>query len=110
MTSQLAADLTAIRAVLSGPGKWTQLTAARNSAGGPVNIFSKSAVSFCLDGVIQNNVPFLDNRRRACRAILTTVCGRDFILWQDTSGRTFAEVLALLDKTIAAAEASDADR
>jgi hypothetical protein len=52
MTKKISETLTAARAIIADPAKWTQGTHARDASGNPVRIDSKSATCFCADGAL----------------------------------------------------------
>ena len=52
MTRKISETLTAARAIIADPAKWTQQTHARDASVEAVRIDSKSAICFCLDGAL----------------------------------------------------------
>lgn len=95
--------LIAMREILSPDGAWTQGACGRDKLGNPSVRVSAAASrciagasllaashDYCVSGRVLN---FLSQRSPAKPNSIVT--------WQDTEGRTQAEVLALLDKCIA---------
>lgn len=52
MTKKISETLTAARAIIADPAKWTQGTHARDASGEPVQINDSRAVCFCADGAL----------------------------------------------------------
>lgn len=91
--SELTEDLKAVRELLTLPEKWCQGYLEKEN-------------SFCLLGALIQ-VTAGDTSRRVCaKAFLQTKlpvdgrAGHSIINWNDAEGRTHAEVLEMLDKTI----------
>lgn len=104
------------RALISPPGAWCQAAFARGKSGRAVRPDSPNAVSFCLLGAFRRvqgfGLPMEGAARRLLRAQIPADQQReegDLGLWNDAPGRTQAEVLALFDLAIAAAEREAAD-
>lgn len=93
--------LRAARELIARPGTWTQGYYARNARGQNVQVTSKNAVCWCLVGAVERvgggdlEIEML--------ALAIDDSPPD---WQDEPCRTHAEVLDVLDKTIALAEAA----
>lgn len=76
--------------------RWTQGEDARNAFGNPVPFGHPDACCWCLSGAIRALwLSGLDAGRWFCFA--DRFAG-DFISWNDAPGRTFAEVVAALEK------------
>lgn len=96
--------LRAMRALLSDESKWTQHAAAKSVTGDQAMPDGNSAVRWCLEGASVRcggdvNGPWTDI---LCSAAPS--CDRDDVAWwNDTPGRTFAEVADALDRSIALA-------
>lgn len=104
--TQLLDDLKAVRELLAVPERWTQNTHARGVKGAPVSPVGGMAVCWCIDGAalrVAGNQHSLRYREmdEAIGSACETVC---YAFWNDRPHRTHADVLALLDKAIAAAE------
>ena len=86
-----------IRELLSGPEKWTQKALARGASGELEDLYSQSAVQWCLMGAMARCYPgSADEIRKKVRVRLF---GRQYGLisrWNDAPGRTFEEVRALV--------------
>lgn len=104
--------LKAARALIAKPNGWTQRQSARNSAGITCSVDAKDATCFCLLGSV----------RRAAIDLGSTVAthaqavdllydlspnGPQLVRWNDTPGRTQAEVVDLLDVVIAKATTAE---
>lgn len=95
----IEAHLRAMRAVLSGPEKWTQRKAARDAYGRPCPISAPEAACWCLFGASWRVVD--EGRPVGWYEPLVTVVGTEhFSNWNDRKGRTFAEVADALDRAI----------
>lgn len=85
-----------LKNLLVSPEAWTQHTSARDKAGAPVRSASIEACSWCLIGTLQK--------------VTTTVIRHDdpyklfglknLTEWNDMPGRTYQEVIDLLDSRI----------
>ena len=98
--------LRSARALIDTPEKWTRGTNARNASGRSVPFDSPSAVCFCAYGAVL----------RASGGEIVLACQRlwealpagwpdIFPLYNDYPDTTYADVLALFDRAIAAEEA-----
>ena len=108
MAKETKAILVRARELLSDPKSWTQDVMARSVRGTPVVTHSKRARSFCVEGAIERAGLKTTRkvRERARRIVYEKIASSTFVnitLWNDAPQRTHAEVLALLDKAIAAA-------
>lgn len=110
--SQLLDDLKAVRELLSVPERWTKGEHARTNTGCPVPINSRRAKCWCLEGATARAVKS-DERFNNTWGCLLDMFRQDhpdakiiggIIEWNDADDRTHADVLALLDKAIAAEE------
>lgn len=102
---QTLQDLTAVRALLESPEKWTQGVFARDTDSLSVEPDSASAVSWCLIGAIRQVAHNLDDRapreQAMKRAVSPFVAANiPIVEWNDKDGRTHAEVIGLLDAAI----------
>jgi hypothetical protein len=87
-------------------GGWTRGTFARNARGVPVQAQDKRAVRFCPSGACWR----VGGAWRLIRLIEAEIGPRATLnIWNDRPERTKAEVLALIDKTIAAEKSRRAD-
>ncbi len=79
---------------------WTQGVLARNAKGGWVEPYDEDAVCWCAVGALlaDGDVELQGDDRQ--------VDGIYIIVWNDTPGRTQADVIAFYDRRIAAAEAA----
>lgn len=108
--TQLLDDLRAARALISTPEKWTKGIGARDVNGSCVTSDSKSAHSFCLDGACFRTtrgvaqVARYETLSAAIQAQLSGVQGRTFWCWNDMSTTQHEDVLAVIDRAIAAEE------
>lgn len=94
------------RELLTPEGAWTQNEYAKTRTGRPCSVTSPRAVCWCLDGALwhETTAEGWDQAREAVIAVLDSP--PSFILvWNDDPDRTQAEVLALLDRAIAARQA-----
>lgn len=99
------AGLKAMRELLSDPARWTKGTEARNAKGRPVRPWWKSATCWCLLGA-----PHAGARRcyrnavQEEMALRSALGGKKAISgFNDDPTTTHADILALLDREIAAA-------
>jgi hypothetical protein len=97
--SQLKHDLRAVRALFSGPSKWTKNTYARDEWGGRSRVRDECSVSWCLTGAV---VKVSDVPSPCLYEIFRYIPGRfaSVASWQDRPERTFEDVLQLLDRVI----------
>jgi hypothetical protein len=93
------------RKLIEKPEHWTQGANARKANGLLCSVDATDAVCFCLNGAIHRRMRLGDYSScgSACGA-LCRVAGGSFIEFNDAPGRAHAEVLDLLDRTIAAEE------
>lgn len=92
-------DLRAVRALFSGPDKWTKGAYARDSHGTTVDPQSKHAVQWCLSGALWKESSGFD-AGTSCFFAIREYIGISIIIWNDAPERTFDDVTALLDKAI----------
>jgi hypothetical protein len=95
----LRADLLAVRALLSGPEKWTKVASARNSLGATVTPDDEDAVCWCLNGAIFKTA----RNYTLCHYEIRKYLPGSIVNWNDAKARTFEDVTRLLDKAIAGA-------
>lgn len=94
--------LVAARELLTPEGAWTQGAFARVGRGGnPIGPAEPRAKCFCIVGALKRVCPW--EASLAFRALERAIGVRpgDVVNWNDTPGRTQAEVLEVLDKAIA---------
>lgn len=97
------------RQTISRPGAWTQSFYARNASGEHVPAASDNAVSFCSLGAIDRAAIKLgmsrydDEPRRALDIFNALTGPRGIVGFNDASGRTQEEVVAMFDLAIKAA-------
>ena len=100
--------LRAARELLSKPGTWTQGVMARDASGQKSQApWSPHAVCWCLEGAIQraSDATRFEARTATPRDVLLAIekeVGQKAARWNDDPSRTQEEVLALLDRMIAA--------
>lgn len=85
-----AADL------LEKPGAGTQGGSAFDASGNPVGYGNPAAASWCVEGAIGLAASNLCEVDRAFRAVKRRLGIRSLYRWNDTPGRTQAEVVAVL--------------
>jgi hypothetical protein len=107
-----SAALRAISNAFASPGAWCQGAAAKNADGQRVSPGAPSAVCHCLMGLISQIQPPAVGVAVEDELIITigpaapeVLDGREVAAWNDADGRTHAEVLEAIDKTIARVEA-----
>ena len=85
---------------------WTQGEYARDAEGVPVNSRHPSAVCWCASAALHATDNYGEERLAAYRGLCAAIGTNGFQLfeWNDTPGRTQAEVLAAFDQAIAALE------
>lgn len=101
-TPTLIPDLRAVRELLSDPDRWTQGAYARDATGHTVLTYAPDACRWCIAGACDRTAPSTARALQA-RAALARQAGVRLSTFNDTNGHP--EVLALIDKAIAAAEA-----
>lgn len=99
-------DLIAARALIDTPDKWTQHTYARNPHGEITFPEEGDAICFCGQGAVfrvlgNSNSDRLD----AALEALNQAAGCYFVKLNDDPATTHADVLAVFDRAIAAANA-----
>lgn len=101
--TQLLTDLLAVRELLSAPERWTQGCAARDRLSCPVAWDSGEATCWCLLGAVARAVPVV-LRQHAINQAICSVLGASENMsgFNDAPERAHAEVLAVIDKAIAA--------
>ncbi len=98
--------LKAARELLARPNGWTTEAAARDATGRAVFTDSASAVCFCAYGAMWAvGVPASDITPEEL-LLEQAIDGEMIAAWNDTTGRTQAEVVAAFDRAIALAEAA----
>lgn len=98
--SQLKQDLRAVRALFSGPDKWTQDALARDYNGRRCSEGSPDAVMWCLIGAAAHliNAP---GRQDACISEIEKYQSTaSIVMWQDSPLRTFGDVTQIIDNAI----------
>jgi hypothetical protein len=98
--------LRAVRAKIARPECWTQKASARNASGYPVSIDDPEAVCWCLAGALGCVLYMERDAKTEAMALLQCderVEGR-VVAFNDDPNITHADVLAVLDRTIAKAE------
>lgn len=96
--------LVAAKALIEKPEAWTRGVLARDAAGFEADVRSPAATCFCASGAIMRTT-YDDMERRGAWDAFHAAIGEDSPLlttWNDNHGH--AEVLAMFDKAIAAAE------
>ena len=87
--------------LISGPGCWTQGSYARSETGTPVTAWSPHARSWCIFGAIQRVTEWDFRMYDRCRDVMTKKViengGPSVSVWNDSPGRTQAEVVAFLE-------------
>lgn len=97
--------LSAMRAKLERPEQWTQHRYARLKDGSPVRYGNTQACSYCMEGAlfaVAEDEPNLVYAISALQESISAVSSIDIFQWNDTDGRTHAEVLDVIDRAIAA--------
>lgn len=103
----LLTDLVAVRDLLSPEGAWTQGAYARDGERQAIiSADDPAAVCWCIDGAIDRVIGYRHHECRADRAgqAISKAAGAGKVGWNDTPGRTQAEVIAMLDRAIEAAK------
>lgn len=107
MTTQLATDLSAAKALIDTPEKWTQGTVARDANGEMVE-HARDAVCLCAFGACRVAIgpyadvsPLMEALRRA---IPTENAAPTTVSFNDHPDTTHDDVMALFDRAIAVAE------
>lgn len=106
--TQLLDDLKAVRELLSVPERWTKDSMARAADGKDIDYASRKARCWCLYGAATKVTNHELIRGRDLRDVIRNHIGGPgvtIMTWNDAPGRTHADVLALLDRAIAAEEA-----
>ena len=101
----------AVRELLATPDRWTQGAAARDSRGVACDWADETAVvSWCILGAIYHFGAPTSSVLLLRRALSRQLGEMDTFLpvdsWNDTPGRTHADVLELLDRVVAEMEAA----
>lgn len=108
--------LQAVRDRLREPQDWTQGAWARDNFGKPVGVFHLGAVCWCLDGALGLACESFVGRDSAVRELARTnsMLVDDYTdasllawvrRWNDDPDRTHAEVIDLIDRTMARLQA-----
>lgn len=83
---------------------WTQGARARNKSRRKVDVYSKSAASFCLDGAASRASVDLGGYQRLAnraRKVLWKACGnRSVICFNDEPDRTKRQILAVVERAV----------
>lgn len=99
--------LTAARALLTPPERWTKKAYARHKNGKPIGPTEGNAVSFCMTGallrIVDNGTPYV-----IASGLLTQATGRELVFANDDPATTHADVLRWFDEAIA--RATEAER
>jgi hypothetical protein len=84
--------------LLSKPSRWTQKTCARDASGTSVNVFSRSARSFDIEGTIRRSAGEED-RGAYARFVpqLKSQLGKHPFDWNDQSGRSHVQVVRMFE-------------
>lgn len=112
MTTQEKIDhLKRARARLAEPGRWGQFHYASDAMGDSVNPRSPRAQCWCVQGALRLESTGSDwdpanHELRVTLAIEKPDYHHHIPTWNDTHGRTQADVIGLFDRTIARLEAS----
>ena len=82
--------------LISGPGCWTQESFARAADGTEVHPIASSARSWCALGAVEKAA---GDDHELCRACIEAMMQKNnkTITWNDSPGRTQAEVVAFLE-------------
>lgn len=96
--------------LLTPPGRWAQFGYAKDATGGTVSPQAATAVYFCLVGALRRSGSSELEAYVGARLFseLNKTIGKNSLsisTWNDAFGRTQAEVLQLLEKTISRLEA-----
>lgn len=102
--SQLKTDLQQVRDLLADPKRWTQGSYARDADGNPLSYRHPDAVCLCLDGAVIEIAGDTEGARYTeMQAHLEAQNdGNNYANFNDAEDTTHADVLAFLDKAIAA--------
>ena len=101
----IAGLLRDVRALIADPDRWAMGCAARDAQGQAVMPERPEAVRFSAFGAPVRLAPAAHEiRDRAAEALNAAVGPEGWNWWEDAPGRTHAEVLAALDRAIAAAD------
>lgn len=110
MTAQLADDLRAARKLIERPEAWTKKEEARDSDGNSVGATSDYATCWCSLGAVERVCGGWNARYVAAELALADVLPKHSgaVVWEynDAPTTTHADILALFDRAIAAAEGS----
>lgn len=80
---------------------WTQGATARDEEGFWVGVRTPAARSWSADGAVQFAARTL-KMKKTVMLVLRAISGDDLVHWNDSVGRTQAQVLDLFDRAIAA--------
>lgn len=113
--------LRGVRALFTAPDRWTQKKDAKDDIGLACDALSRRAWCWCLAGAVQRvtvqdmpavaimvRCPFTNAIQALARAIEPDTHPNDpralniVTRWNDTPDRTFAEIVAIVDRAIAA--------
>lgn len=121
--TQLLDDLKATRALISEPERWSKGASAKDVNGWPVATLSSTAKTFCLDGACHLSTVGQSGRlfasstssffqrymdiQQALQAQIPSLSAGyiDYWTWNDRPSTRHEDVLAVLDRAIAAEEA-----
>jgi hypothetical protein len=105
--AQKIAKLKEARELISQEGAWTQGYSARDANGDVANCLSEEATCFCMIGAIARVDPVgWPTLRGALYRGDEALMEHGIAAWNDMSGRTQEEVVAMFDRAIEIAEAS----
>ena len=94
-----------VRALIADPDRWAMGCAARDVHGQSVMPERPEAVRFSAFGALVRLAPEAHEIRDRAAEVLNAATGPfGWAVWEDALGRTHAEVLAAMDRAIAAAE------
>lgn len=98
-----------VRDRLADPQRWTTRAPARDASGRAVTMLDGDACAWCLGAAAVLDGDGTLVTRQAMRLLTRAAGGRQVVVWQDTAGRTHAEILAVVDRAMELArEACDA--
>ena len=98
--------LEGVKALLASPMNWTQRSMSREESGMSVHPTNATATCWCLSGAIVHLTGGIDeNWRDACWALSNAIApgyayGVSIPAWNDVPGRTYDEVMAVVDRAI----------
>lgn len=115
MSKEVADVLRAAKALIGVPERWTKNKEARDAKGRETSPFSENAVCWCSAGALMRVTPNTSlpvRYRRGAEAMLDSEAPKTrsfsrgpYIAFNDRRTTTHADIMALFDRAIAAAEA-----